>query len=123
MPQPSKQALLLTADTQAGRSCETALSQLGMAVDWRRDGSDALSHLQQAEPPGLIVLDIQLPGVSGLEIAQHIRRDAQLAAVPVVILTADVICTHLTGVQVAAELLKPILPDDVIAVVQSLQIG
>ncbi|WP_404714342.1 response regulator [Sphingomonas sp. MMS24-J13] len=51
------------------------------------DGRDALTRAQ-AIVPDLIVMDIQLPHVSGLELIEAIKRDAQLAAIPIMAVTA-----------------------------------
>lgn len=109
-PHEAPPALLLTADSQAGRVCQEVLRQLGFAPDWVQDGRQALAHIRQAAP-ALIILDLQLPGVSGIELMAPLRA----AAAPLVILTPDVICMHLTGVPVEAELLKPVLRDDLLA--------
>ena len=52
------------------------------------DGEDALRHFTQ-DAPDLIVLDIWLPGMDGIEVLKHVREDARLANVPVVALTAN----------------------------------
>ena len=52
-----------------------------------RDGSDAL-ELAREHKPDLILMDIQLPGVSGLEVTRQIKADDDLKAIPVVAVTA-----------------------------------
>ena len=54
-----------------------------------RDGAAALAAAE-AERPDLILLDIELPEGSGLDVADRIKRDARLAGVPVVAVTARV---------------------------------
>ncbi|HVZ76902.1 MAG TPA: response regulator [Gemmatimonadaceae bacterium] len=51
------------------------------------NGADALAGLAQAKPD-LVLLDISLPGMDGLEILARIRADDQLKALPVLALTA-----------------------------------
>jgi DNA-binding response OmpR family regulator len=51
------------------------------------DGPSALT-LAAAQPPDLIVLDLMLPGMSGLEVCRALRRDDRLRGIPLVILTA-----------------------------------
>ena len=53
--------------------------------------SDGPSGLAQAraEPPGAILLDIQLPGMSGYEVLQALRGDPALSGVPVIAVSAD----------------------------------
>lgn len=50
-------------------------------------GEEALAQVR-IMPPDLIVLDLMLPGVDGLEVCKALKRDAHTAAIPIVILTA-----------------------------------
>jgi len=50
-------------------------------------GEEALAQVRTT-PPDLIVLDLMLPGVDGLEVCKALKRDTHTAAIPIVILTA-----------------------------------
>lgn len=52
-----------------------------------RNGSDAL-ELARAHKPDLILMDIQLPEVSGIEVTQRIKEDENLRHIPVIAITA-----------------------------------
>ena len=52
-----------------------------------RDGLNVL-ELARANKPNLILMDIQLPEVSGLEITQWLKNDAELKSIPVIAVTA-----------------------------------
>jgi two-component system cell cycle response regulator DivK len=54
------------------------------------DGATALA-MAQRERPDLILLDINIPGMDGLELARHLKRDATLAAIPIIATTANVL--------------------------------
>ncbi|MBI3300064.1 MAG: response regulator [Elusimicrobia bacterium] len=56
-----------------------------------RDGAEAIAFLfaEGAEPPGLILLDIHLPKVDGLEVLRRIRSDDRTRFIPVVALTSS----------------------------------
>jgi CheY-like chemotaxis protein len=60
-----------------------------------RDGIEALKYLRrqngyrEAPRPDLILLDLHLPGKSGLEVLRAIKEDAELGRIPVVILTTS----------------------------------
>jgi phosphate regulon transcriptional regulator PhoB len=51
------------------------------------DGEKALS-IVRTKKPNLIVLDLMLPGIQGLEVCKQIRRDAESAGIPIIMLTA-----------------------------------
>jgi two-component system cell cycle response regulator len=60
----------------------------GFEVVTARDGPDALAKAI-AVRPDLVVLDVLMPGIDGYTICARIRADASLAAVPVIIVTAN----------------------------------
>lgn len=59
----------------------------GYSVLQTRDGMDAL-RLARQHRPDLIIMDIQLPEVSGLEVTKWLKEDDDLSAIPVVAVTA-----------------------------------
>ncbi len=63
------------------------LEQEGYTVSAVANGDTALRVLQQAKP-GLLVLDVMLPGRNGYEILKVVRADSRLSNLPVVVLTA-----------------------------------
>lgn len=77
--------VLVVDDDEATRSAERAvLTEDGFRVTEARDGAEALRQIQK-DPPALIVLDIQMPGVDGPSFARELRM--ALRHVPLVILT------------------------------------
>ena len=66
-----------------------------------RRGQFAAPHA--APRPGLILLDIRLPGIDGIEVLRQIKQDPQLKLIPVVMLTtsaeeSDVVASYTSGV-------------------------
>lgn len=51
------------------------------------DGESALAHLRD-QPPDILILDVMLPKLNGFEVLKQIKRDAALATLPVIVLTA-----------------------------------
>src|SRR5262249_36783137 len=49
----------------------------------------AYSDAQYTPPPALVLLDLNLPGTDGREILRHIKQDAHLQSIPVVVLTTS----------------------------------
>lgn len=66
---------------------EYNLAQQGYSAISAYDGARAL-ELAQATPPDLIILDLMLPDLSGIEVCRRLRQTPSLARVPVLILTA-----------------------------------
>ncbi len=59
----------------------------GYAFVEAADGKEALAAVQE-DPPDLLVLDIMLPGLGGLEVLAAIRADERIAQLPIVVITA-----------------------------------
>lgn len=67
-------------------------SNIGNEVAVARDGQEALDKLlggPLAPPPVLVLLDLHLPKVDGLEVLRRLRADARTRVLPVVILTSS----------------------------------
>jgi CheY-like chemotaxis protein len=80
------------------------------------DGDEAWS-LIQAHQPSLVLLDVQMPGRTGLEILSAIRADARLAGTKVIILSASAAASDMTGAVAAGAdsyLTKPFSPRDLL---------
>lgn len=81
--------LVVDDDPQIVRLARSYLEQAGFEVLAASDGERAL-HVIRADHPDLIVLDLMLPGRSGWDLTELIRKDAALAHLPIIILTARV---------------------------------
>ena len=93
-----------------------ALERAGYVVSEARDAEEALSRLD-GPLPDLVIIDWMLPGMSGLDLARRLRRDALTADLPLVMLTAKgQELDRATGEEVGADLYltKPFDPDDVL---------
>ena len=77
--------LLVEDDQLIGSGIEAGLSQAAFNVDWAKDGREATLALATT-PYSLIVLDLGLPKIPGMEILKEIRRSRN--DIPVLILTA-----------------------------------
>lgn len=108
-------------------------SQLANEVIIVRDGAEALDYLfargnygNRAEGnPAVVVLDLKLPKVDGLQVLETIKNDKSLKAIPVVMLTssreeADLLRSYKLGVN--AYVVKPVLFKDFIEAIEKLGI-
>lgn len=81
--------LILLAEDQEANILTTVsyLSAKGYRVLSAKNGREAIA-IAQGQPPDLILMDIQMPEMDGLEAMQHLRRDPALAETPIIALTA-----------------------------------
>ncbi len=63
------------------------LTKAGYRVSCVSTGEEALSHARR-QPPDLIVLDLMLPAVDGLEVCRRLKADAKTRDIPIIMLTA-----------------------------------
>lgn len=99
--------LLVEDDRLLGRGIVDALTHAGETIDWLQDGQLGLEALRQ-NSFGLVILDLGLPRLSGIEILRAIRQEG--IATPVLILTArDQVEDRVAGLDAGADdyLIKP----------------
>ncbi|MDP1824576.1 MAG: response regulator [Archangium sp.] len=87
-PQTRRLKVLLVDDSPIARATESALVRaLGHTVEEAQDGEDGWSKLQSAVFD-LILTDVQMPRLDGFSLTRRIKQSAELAKVPVVILSS-----------------------------------
>jgi DNA-binding response OmpR family regulator len=94
------------------------LERAGFAVSTAREGPEALMRARQ-DRPDLIVLDLGLPGLDGLEVTRRLRRDS---GVPIIMLTArDDETDKVVGLELGADdyVTKPFSPRELAARVRA----
>jgi DNA-binding response OmpR family regulator len=112
--------LLVEDDTQLGESLAAALTLEQYAVDWLCSGDPVRAALS-ATPYDLLILDLGLPGVPGLQVLRQLRSDKHL--LPVLLLTArDTLADKVDGLDSGADdyLSKPFEMDELFARIRSL---
>ncbi len=89
-PLPAGSLRLLVAEDEPHirRILDTILDGAGFQVDMVADGEKALEAVQGDRPYALLILDLVLPGATGLEVLREVRRLPSRRHLPVVILTA-----------------------------------
>jgi two-component system alkaline phosphatase synthesis response regulator PhoP len=80
--------LVVDDEPHIGRIIKTRLEQGPFAVTLAETGSAALEALNSADHVALLILDLMLPGMSGIDVLRTLRLDARWAALPCLILTA-----------------------------------
>lgn len=81
-----KTIAIIDDDAVLRKSLELRLTKEGYAIQSAADGAAALEMLRRIRPD-LVLLDLLLPSVPGLEVLKHIRSDAVLKNVPVIVFT------------------------------------
>ena len=97
------------------------LEREGFQVRASRDGADALKQARAA-PPDLIVLDLMLPELDGLEVCRRLRRDPATVSIPVIMLTAKGDeADRVVGLELGADdyVTKPFSPKELVARVKA----
>lgn len=83
-----KPTILIVDDEPAGRKViESVLLNQGYNLEFAPNGREAIKQAS-AIKPDLILLDLMLPEMDGMEVCQHIRKDRELAEMPIVMVTA-----------------------------------
>lgn len=113
--------LLLVEDnvTLADELC-ASLKQQGYAVDWLTDGRDAVVQ-GATEPYDLVILDLGLPGMPGLDILRQWRKDG-LSLVVLILTARSSWSERVDGLQAGADdyLCKPFHPDELLLRIRAL---
>ncbi len=98
------------------------LKKEGYRVQGVASGEEALQEARDAQP-GLIILDLMLPGVNGFDVCKSLKSDTRTKDIPVIMLTArsdeaDIV----TGLELGADdyLTKPFSPKELIARVRAI---
>jgi CheY-like chemotaxis protein len=83
---PAKSVLLVEDDRFLRRACETSLRQKGYTVRSAADGEEGL-RLARAEPPDVVLLDLLMPKMTGLEVLRALREDEATRGIKVLVLS------------------------------------
>jgi len=110
-------APILVVDDDAGirLALERALRLEGFAVSQAADGEQALAAVA-AEPPAIVVLDVTMPGIDGVEVTRRLRGQGD--DVPILILSArDGVDDRVAGLAAGADdyLVKPFAMEELLA--------
>ena len=98
------------------------LADAGYATRTAADGRAALAEVQ-ADPPDLLLLDVQMPELDGFEVAAMLKSDPATAAIPIIMVSAhEGRGSRLVGLESGAEdyLGKPVDPAELIAKIRNL---
>jgi two-component system alkaline phosphatase synthesis response regulator PhoP len=114
----SSTILIVEDEIELVRVLRDYLERAGFRVQAASNGTEAVSHFRHAAPD-LVLLDLNLPGLDGLDVARQMRRSSE---VPIIMVTARVEETdRLIGLELGADdyITKPFSPREVVARVRA----
>jgi len=79
--------MIVDDDPQLCAALQFKLQRAGYQVSAVGSGRDLLVHLE-IQQPDLILLDLMMPDMSGIEVLEYLRADPDLSSIPVVVVTA-----------------------------------
>jgi two-component system response regulator MprA len=112
--------LVVEDDWRIGAFLDRALRHRGYEVQLVRDGSAALALGINGDSPDLVILDLMLPDIDGLEVAHQLRTRS---AIPILMLTArDSVADRVRGLDAGADdyLVKPFALEELLARVRAM---
>ena len=118
----STRVLVVEDDPDISELVARYLDKAGYTTTRVTSGRDALDAVR-SKPPDLIVLDVMLPQVDGLEVCRLLRADDKTAAIPIIMLTARADeSERIVGLEMGADdyLAKPFSPNELVARVRAL---
>lgn len=118
-----KRLVLAEDDSHIAVLVEFCLEDLGFEVEHFADGLEAWQRLQDGPRPDACILDLQMPGMTGLEILTCLKADPERSRIPVLILSArakDADRARATAYGAAAYLSKPFDTAELCATVEAL---
>ena len=113
----AEQRILIVEDEPAiAEVLEYNLAKEGYEVSIDYRGDTALEVIRQ-NPPDLVILDLMLPGLDGLELTRFLKRDARTSQIPLLMLTAkSEEVDRIVGLELGADdyITKPFSPREVV---------
>jgi len=114
--------LVVEDDRDIAELVERYLQKAGFSIELLSSGRDALKAIAD-RTPDLLILDLMLPHVDGLEICRSVRSDPRTAAIPIIMLTARAEeSERIVGLEIGADdyVAKPFSPNELVARVRAL---
>src|SRR5258708_6641464 len=118
----STRILIVEDDPDIAELVARYLDKAGFVTECAASGRDALQAIA-ARAPSLLVLDLMLPHVDGLEVCRIVRGNDATAAIPIIMLTARAEeSERIVGLELGADdyLAKPFSPNELVARVRAL---
>ncbi len=113
--------LVVEDDKNIAKLISYNLEREGFRVSIAKDGEEALQSIRKS-PPQLVLLDLMIPKMDGLEVCRQIRGDRKTASIPIIMLTAKTQeADRVVGLELGADdyIPKPFSPRELVARVRA----
>ena len=114
-------ALIADDSLSVRRALEQLLGDAGFEVFAARDGLEALALIKESNPD-ILLLDLEMPRMNGLEVAAFVRKESNMPNVPIIMITSRTSEKHVQMAQAAGVndiLSKPYAEDALLELIQS----
>jgi CheY-like chemotaxis protein len=116
----TRHILIVEDDAAIVESLTDALTDEGYTITSARDGVEAMAVLRAGLEPSLILLDWMMPRCDGPCFRRQQQADANLAHIPVVVLTADIAAQQRKAeLEASAYLKKPVALDELLRTIET----
>lgn len=119
----SSTVLVVDDSRMVRQQVSRALTDAGFSVVEAQDGVDALAKLAVTPDMALVVLDVNMPNMGGLELLERLRSSGQYAALPIVMLTTEgqpALMQQAKALGAKGWIIKPFKPELFVAAVRRL---
>ncbi len=114
-------ALIADDSLSVRRALEQLLTDAGFEVFAARDGLEALALIKESNPD-ILLLDLEMPRMNGLEVAAFVRKDSEFSEVPIIMITSRTSEKHVQMAKAAGVndiLSKPYAEDALLDLIQT----
>ena len=114
--------LIVEDDPDIANLLAHSMKKAGFAAEVLLTGATVVAHVRR-DQPSLLLLDVMLPGLDGLEVCRALRADPSTAAIPIIMITARADeADRIGGLELGADdyITKPFSPNEVVARVRAL---
>ena len=122
MGDETMQALVVDDSLSQRRALEQLLTDAGFRVQTARDGIEA-AEILKAFRPNVILTDLEMPRMNGIELASHIRTQERIKHLPVIMITSRTTQKHRQMAEEAgvdSYFTKPVRDEDLLMTMQNL---
>ena len=117
-------ALVVEDSISSRKALAQFLQDLGFVVRTAKDGVEALNQIQN-QTPSLVITDLEMPRMNGLELCDHLRTNKATTHIPIVMLTSKTSIKHkqeATRLGASAFVTKPYEEDELLEIINTFKI-